>query len=73
MQLIDIIISDGFLEYSVKLVQDFDPSIEIGTGPSPRVNVANEICEVFVWSIVELFYELYNVRLQGKGHSVLPP
>ena len=51
LKLVNIIVLDDFLQDGVKLVQYFDPSIQVGSWPLPGVDLAQNFVQVFVGSI----------------------
>ena len=51
LEFVNIIVLDNFLQDGVKLVQNLDPSIQVGSWPLPRVNLPQNFVKVFIRSI----------------------
>jgi hypothetical protein len=49
LELFNVIIANDFFQYSIKLVQDFGPRIEIGPCPFPSVNIPQNLRKVIGW------------------------
>jgi hypothetical protein len=48
LECINIVIPDNVLENSIEFVEDLDPGIEVGAGPFPEVDLAQNIRKIVV-------------------------
>ena len=62
LQFVNVVVSDYVLKDCIEFVKDLDPCIEIGTRPTPGVDLAKDLVEVVFGGVEELVDKLRNLR-----------